>query len=417
MEESAIRFGCSSPNAMAIKQLKPIAIIEQDAKKRIAAIISAIKKQKGQSLVLVPEVAMLARCDHLGTVYHAGLKQSEKKRIWQSVYSGETTTIIGTQKALFLPFQNLQCVVIDEEQYESYKLWDQYPRLHTVRAAKELARMWGAQIVYGSSFPSLSLMHAIDQKQAVLKNMDPVELHCEILPYSFDDRKYKRPLPNDASTVIRAAARQGKRVLVLYNRKDNAKLMESLSYRLSKSAKANITLGTSAVLSMHREGLYECVIWIAPELTLRAIDYRSGERARITASRLQLLARNKRILVCTKYQNMAKDALAVPSENWQKKTFAERKRLYLPPYADLVRLTVRDISSKKAQKRAQDVRQELFLTLEDFAHVFGPYQQLGKQQGKYHEYHILLSGELPKLYEAYRSLPIDSADADPHRIV
>src|SRR3989344_2361059 len=102
---------------------KAIAIIEQDTKKRQKKIASVLKKQKGQSLVLLPEVAMLEGYSEMGTIYYAGLKQSEKKDIWGKVQTGEITTVIGTQKALFLPFKILQTIVIDEEQYESHKLW------------------------------------------------------------------------------------------------------------------------------------------------------------------------------------------------------------------------------------------------------------------------------------------------------
>ncbi len=396
---------------------KIIAIIEQDTNRRVAALQEVIRKRGGQAFILVPQVWMLAQYEGAGTVYHAGMRQSEKRRIWDEVKTGAIRTVIGTQKALFLPFCDLQTVIVDEEQLESHKLWDQYPRLHGVRAAAELARIWKAQLVYASSFPSVRLAHAIAQKTVSLRINNPTVLQCDIIPYSFDDRKYKRPLPDDVRTIIRKAVKRGERVLVLYNKKDNAKLLDSLLYRMSKRAKEKIVIGTIGLLAMPHAQPYGLVVWAIPEMTLRAIDHRSSERARAIAARLQQISRTGRITVCTKYQDIVRDALAAPANEWLEKTLAERRRLHLPPYADLVRLTVRDVSEKKACKRAEEVRFELVRSLETSAHVFGPYQELGKKQGKYHVFHILLSGSLPDLMRAYGPLPIDSADADPHRVV
>ncbi|MDA1168820.1 MAG: hypothetical protein O3A36_00610 [bacterium] len=378
-----------------------------------------MKKQKGQTLILVPEVAMLHEYTGMGTLYYAGLKQSEKKEIWSCVQEEKIQVIIGTQKALFLPFKNLTKIIINEEQYETHKLWDQYPRLHTVRGAEMLAKIWGAKIIYSSSYPSIRLRFLQANKSIKPLTNKQVQIKTTIIPFSFEDRKWKRAFPNDAGTTIRAWARQGKKVLVLYNKKDNQKIKEVLFFRLSKKAKESISLGTTSLLTDAVQKEYDRVVWIAPELTMRAIDYRSSERARILAARLQSLTPKFPVTIVTRNFDLTQQTLGVSDAMWYEKVLKERRLLHLPPYTDLVRLTVRDKSIKKAHTRADNVFTLLQSALEKFpaTRAFGPYEERSPKKSKLFEWHILISGELSKAVEAYKNLPIDSADIDPQRIV
>lgn len=398
---------------------KPVAIIERDARKLQKQITALLKKQTGQVLILVPEVAMLEGYESMGTVYYAGLKQSEKKDILVKVQAGEITTVIGTQKALFLPWKNLQTIVIDEEQYESHKLWDQYPRLNTIRAAAALADIWKAQLVYLSSYPSVRLRYAIEQKECEVPVRNPVEIRAEIIPFGFDDRKWKRAVPNEAGTTIRAWAREGKKVLVLYNKKDNQKIQDVLYYRLSKKAKENIVLGTASLLTgaVHTE--YDRAIWIAPEFTMRAIDYRSTERARILAARLQNITPKHPITIVARSSELAKEVFQTEDSVWYERVLKERRLLNLPPFTDLVRLTIRDKDTKKAKSRAETVIGMLETILKDVqkTNILGPFQEKGPKKSKLVEFHILVSGTFDTIVAAYQNLPVDSADVDPHRVV
>lgn len=410
----------ASPFYSLSAMTKPIAIIERSLEKREKKVLSILKKQKVQALILVPEVAMLQRYAQSGaTIYHAGLKQSEKKDIWNKVQTGEIQTVIGTQKGLFLPFQNLKTIVIEEEQYESHKLWDQYPRLHTARAAEKLAQVWKAQLLYASSYPSIRLRFMIENKECKADTNNPIRIETEIIPFSFEDRKWKRALPNDAGTKIRYWARQGKKVLVLYNKKDNEKVKEALYFHLSKKAKENIHLGTASLLTGAANEQYDRVVWIAPEFTMKAVDHRSTERARILAARLQDSTPRHPVTMVTRSTDLAKHVFEISDTLWYDKVLKERRLLHLPPYTDIVRLTVRDKDTKKALERAETVAG----TLEDIlkkipnAAVLGPFQEKGPKKSKLTEYHILVSGELEKTAEGYKNLPIDLADVDPKRIV
>jgi primosomal protein N' len=315
-------------------------------------------------------------------------------------------------------------VIIDEEQYESHKLWDQYPRLYAVRGAMQLSHIAGAELVLGSSYPSIALRYAMASGTCDVVHNNPIALKTNTISLSFEDRKWKRPVPDDLGRNIRAWARAGKTVLVFFNKREVSKVRETLHWKLSAQARERVQIGTSAILARAEQLKPDYVVWLFPELTMRAIDYRSGERTRILAARLQCLTPKRSIEIATRYQDAVVDILTLPDDAWYTKILKERSLLSLPPITDLVRLTIRDVSAKKALNRAIKIREliEPAISKKDKQHIFGPYQEKGisttrRSKEQVVEYFILLSGKLDDLVSLYADLPVDSADIDPHRVV
>jgi primosomal protein N' (replication factor Y) len=83
----------------------------------------------GQVLILLPEIALTNQLiamieNKFGfkpAIWHSETKPREKRRIYQGILSGEISLIIGARSALFLPYQNLRLLVVDEEHDQSYK--------------------------------------------------------------------------------------------------------------------------------------------------------------------------------------------------------------------------------------------------------------------------------------------------------
>lgn len=79
---------------------------------------------------------------------------TERRRIWRMVGEGNAQLVIGARSALFLPFQNLGLIVVDEEHDTSYKQEDGV--LYNARDMAVLrASICGAQVVLASATPSL----------------------------------------------------------------------------------------------------------------------------------------------------------------------------------------------------------------------------------------------------------------------
>lgn len=85
---------------------------------------------------------------------NSSLSAGEKYDQCERARKGEIDVIIGPRSALFVPFENLGLVVIDEEHEGSYKS-ESMPRYHARETARYLADLKGASLVLGSATPSL----------------------------------------------------------------------------------------------------------------------------------------------------------------------------------------------------------------------------------------------------------------------
>lgn len=134
-------------------------------------------KNGKQVLYLLPEIALTAQLVQrleklLGNilVYHSKFNNAERVEIWNKILRNEAKIIVGARSALFLPFQNLGLVIIDEEHDASYKQYDPAPRYQCRDAAIYLARHHQAKTLLGSATPSIeSYANAKSGKYGLVK--------------------------------------------------------------------------------------------------------------------------------------------------------------------------------------------------------------------------------------------------------
>lgn len=118
--------------------------------------------EKGQILVLLPEITLttewLRRFEkRFGTqpaLWHSALTTKQRRDTWQAVQTGEAKVVVGARSALFLPFQHLQLIIVDEEHDASFKQEDGV--LYQARdMAIVRAKMANSLIILASATPSL----------------------------------------------------------------------------------------------------------------------------------------------------------------------------------------------------------------------------------------------------------------------
>lgn len=115
-----------------------------------------------QALFILPEIALttqiLSRIKSvLGNyvaLYHSRMSDAERAELYINVLEGKVPLVVGVRSALFLPFQNLSLVVVDEEHEPSYKQNDPAPRYHGRDVAIVMAKLVGAKVLLGSATPS-----------------------------------------------------------------------------------------------------------------------------------------------------------------------------------------------------------------------------------------------------------------------
>ncbi len=123
-----------------------------------------------QVLYLMPEIALTVQMqqrlqrvfgNRLG-IYHSKYSDAERVEIWKKQLSEVPyDVILGARSAVFLPFQRLGLVIIDEEHETSFKQQDPAPRYHARSAAIVLASMYGAKTLLGTATPSAESYHNV----------------------------------------------------------------------------------------------------------------------------------------------------------------------------------------------------------------------------------------------------------------
>ena len=116
-----------------------------------------------QALYLLPEIAltsqMIARLrrvfGHDIGIYHSKFNDQERVEIWHKVLLGEYRVVVGARSAVFLPFQNLGVVVVDEEHDPSYKQYEPAPYYQGRDVAIYLASLFGPKPCWVSATPSV----------------------------------------------------------------------------------------------------------------------------------------------------------------------------------------------------------------------------------------------------------------------
>jgi primosomal protein N' (replication factor Y) len=115
-----------------------------------------------QVLYLLPEIALTTHIIerlrvYFGSsigVYHSRFNDNERVEVWQKVLNGEYKVILGARSSVFLPFEDLGLIIVDEEHETSYKQFDPAPRYNARDAAIYLANMFKGKVLLGSATPS-----------------------------------------------------------------------------------------------------------------------------------------------------------------------------------------------------------------------------------------------------------------------
>ncbi|WKY46368.1 primosomal protein N' [Eubacteriaceae bacterium ES3] len=97
-------------------------------------------------------------------LYNHRLTVKEQRKFWQGVKSGEIRLIIGVQGALFLPFQHLGLIIVDNESDPLYYSMGS-PKFHLPVLVKKYALLHKCQYLFLDEIPSINTYYHILQKK------------------------------------------------------------------------------------------------------------------------------------------------------------------------------------------------------------------------------------------------------------
>lgn len=196
-----------------------------------------------QALYLLPEIALTTQLikrlqNYFGDkvlVYHSKYSLNERVEIYRYVLenSEKGKIVIGARSCIFLPFQDLGLIVVDEEHESTFKQFDPAPRYHARDAAVVLANMFKANIILGSATPSIeSYFNAEHNKYALVelnrRYGDVLMPEVEVVDIKTAHRK-KRMTGHFSDRLIeeiKEALKEGEQVILFQNRRGYSPIME-----------------------------------------------------------------------------------------------------------------------------------------------------------------------------------------------
>ncbi len=205
-------------------------------------LINKALKEKKQVLYLLPEIALTVQMtsrlkrvfgNKLG-IYHSRYSDAERVEIWKKQLSTSPyEVILGARSAVFLPFQRLGLVIIDEEHEGSFKQQDPAPRYHARSAAIMLASYYGAQTLLGTATPSTeSFFNAQTGKYGLVQlqtRYNDIALP-EIKVVDVKDLRRRKMMNGPFSpallSAVRTALEHGEQVILFQNRRGFAPMVE-----------------------------------------------------------------------------------------------------------------------------------------------------------------------------------------------
>jgi len=211
-----------SPRRIENRRFDPlepgIALLQgSDRLEAYAEWIADTMEREEQVLVLSPEILhatglrkrLVRATGRRIDLYHSELSDAARGAIWEDVRLGKAKLVVGTRSALFLPFQRLGLVIVDEEQDASYKQSEMLPYYQARDVAVRHPR--APYTVLGASVPSLMTQASVTagRVQHIVTSVDPL-IQCDVV----DMRGETQMLGGATIAAMHAVFQNGGRVLI-----------------------------------------------------------------------------------------------------------------------------------------------------------------------------------------------------------
>ena len=200
-------------------------------------LIQSYLDQGKQVLFLLPEIALTTQLiqrlsayfgEQVG-VYHSKFNQNERVEIWNHVLHNDPhkyRIILGARSAVFLPFQDLGFIIVDEEHESSFKQYDPSPRYHARDAAIVLGALHQAKVLLGTATPALETYYNAKQGKFGLVELSERYKGLQLPEIWCADLKRERKLKNMQSHFtpllleeMHVSLDKGEQVMLFQNRR------------------------------------------------------------------------------------------------------------------------------------------------------------------------------------------------------
>lgn len=189
------------------------------------AIVSNVLSQGKGAIVLVPEISLTphyikrfaAVFGDSMTVFHSGLSNVERYRVWMDIKAGKKKLVIGTRSAVFLPVPDLGVIIVDEEHDPSYKQ-KETPCYNGRDVAIMRASIESVPVVLGSATPRIETYYLAQKGKYILLKLEKASESLRSVSI-VDLRKEKSIISHKLKSSIKDRLIKNEQVAILYNRR------------------------------------------------------------------------------------------------------------------------------------------------------------------------------------------------------
>lgn len=196
-----------------------------------------VLNQGKQVLILVPEISltpqMVARVKGRFptevAIYHSALNNQQKYEQYCRVFEKQASIVVGTRSAVFMPFDHLGLIILDEEHDSSYKQ-DSLPQYHCRDIAIHRAQYFGCKVILGSATPSLESyaralkgVYGLTELKERVNRQLPV---CTVVDMKNQSRSQSGILSDELKQKIAERLDRKEQVILLLNRRGYSPLIK-----------------------------------------------------------------------------------------------------------------------------------------------------------------------------------------------
>lgn len=193
-------------------------------------------QQHNQVLFLVPEIALTTQLiKRLRTnfgdkvlVYHSRFSDRQRIETWLHLLKNpdQPFLIVGARSSIFLPFNNLKYIIVDEEHETSFKQYEPAPRYHARDVSFYLMQKFGGKVLLGSATPSLESYYRTEENKLGLAVMEkrfgniPLPLiECVDLKAARRKKELYGPFSKTLRDAMEETLKAGKQIILFQNRR------------------------------------------------------------------------------------------------------------------------------------------------------------------------------------------------------
>lgn len=393
-----------------------------------------------QTLVLVPSInripETLAQFRHAKNyvLYHGELTGQARLAVWLKILEGGCDFIFGSRSAIFAPCRNLAKIIIFDEHESAYKD-SRSPYFDTLNLAEKISEYTNAKVEIIDSSPKIATYFA---HRAAIK-IPKVPTKTMIVSMEEERRRGNNlAISDNLSALLKTCVKEKKRALLFLNKKKesghvfcktcrfsdfcekqpeacpncsspdiyfNSLNINSLAQTIRKilpDVPINIIGGklltidyrlpvidiaTASVFWRLTPKKYALAAAVAADSSLNIPDINSAETAFTQLTNLKKLTSENGIFLIQTYKGdhpVIKAAVKGDFLSYYNSQISERKALAFPPYALLIKLTIRGKDKKKIFEKAEALTKELpgYQTAKarNLPIIYGPYESVFAQK-------------------------------------